>query len=77
MTQAKKVVCPNCNDSSAMRVQRNGFLQENVLTHFGVYPWKCGSCGRMFMFRSRGVRKKPNHLVHHSSVIEPNQESIS
>jgi transposase-like protein len=77
MTRTKKVVCPTCNNSSAMRVQRNGFLQESVLTHFGIYPWKCGSCGRMFLYRSRGVRKRPNKLLHPANVTDPNQESLS
>jgi len=77
MTRTKSVVCPNCNGSSAMRVQRNGFLQESVLTHFGIYPWKCGSCGRMFLYRSRGVRIRSNKLLHTTNVSDPKHESIS
>jgi hypothetical protein len=60
-----------------MRVQRSGFLQESVLVHFGIYPWKCGSCGSLFLFRSRGVRTRASNLVHKPHLTDPNQDSLS
>jgi hypothetical protein len=36
-----------------MRISRTGFLQQNVLGHFGIYPWKCGACGATFLSRRR------------------------
>jgi hypothetical protein len=37
-----------------MRINRNGFMQRRVLGLFGIYPWKCGSCGSVFLYRRRG-----------------------
>jgi transposase-like protein len=50
------VVCPACKNRTAMRINRNGFLQRRVLGLFGIYPWKCGSCGTAFLYRKRGQR---------------------
>ncbi len=76
MTPTNKVTCPNCKDSTAMRVRRSGFLQESVLGHLGIYPWKCGSCGTLFLFRSRGYRTRRSKLVHPSNATDPNQDSL-
>ena len=55
----KPVTCPKCGSSnSAIRINRNGFLQQQVLGHLGVYPWKCGACGETFLARRRGNRPK-------------------
>jgi len=51
-----EVVCPTCKGMTAMRVNRNGFMQRRVLGFFGYYPWKCGSCGTTFLYRQRGQR---------------------
>jgi hypothetical protein len=48
-----------------MRVNRNGFLQRRVLGFFGIYPWKCGSCGSGFLYRKRGQRHRS-----HSDIAE-------
>jgi hypothetical protein len=56
MERISEVVCPTCTAAVAARVSRNGFLQQNVLSHFGVYPWKCGACGSIFLSRNRGGR---------------------
>jgi predicted RNA-binding Zn-ribbon protein involved in translation (DUF1610 family) len=77
MTRTKNAICPNCKNSTAMRVQRSVFLQESVLGHLGIYPWKCGSCGRMFLYRSRGTRTRSSKLVHQSSPADPNRDSLS
>ena len=58
MARSKEVKCPTCNDRAPMRVHRDGFLQRNVLGHFGIYPWKCGACGSLFLYRSRGYRTR-------------------
>lgn len=59
MTSATQVVCPTCKAAAAMRVSRSGFLQQKVLSHFGIYPWKCGACGSGFLARRRGQRTRP------------------
>lgn len=55
------VVCPTCSASVAVRINRNGFWQRQVLSRLGLYPWKCGACGSTFLYKRRGR----NH--HHSS----------
>lgn len=54
-----EVVCPGCRAAVSMRVNRNGFLQRSVLGHFGIYPWKCGACGLVFLYKRRGPPAKP------------------
>ncbi len=76
MTRNTKAICPKCKGSSAMRIQRHGFLQESVLAHFGIYPWKCGACGSLFLYRSRGHRARRSKIVHQSSPVDPNQDSL-
>lgn len=56
MSRSNEVVCPTCNAGNAQRVHRNGFMQQNVLSYLGIYPWKCGECGTLFLFRRRGHR---------------------
>ncbi|MGA2898489.1 MAG: hypothetical protein ABSE27_12965 [Acidobacteriaceae bacterium] len=70
MAQSKEVKCPTCSDGATMRVHRNGFLQQNVLGHFGIYPWKCGACGSLFLFRSRGYRTRRSKPVPDTGVAE-------
>jgi hypothetical protein len=53
------VKCPTCNAIVAMRINRNGFLQRSVLGRFGIYPWKCGACGVVFLYRKRAHRTHP------------------
>jgi hypothetical protein len=53
-----EVVCPTCKGTVAMRINRSGFLQEKVLSFFGIYPWKCGACGVAFLYRKRGQRPR-------------------
>jgi hypothetical protein len=51
-----EVVCRTCGATVAMRISRTGFWQQRVLGHFGIYPWKCGGCGVVFLYRKRGIR---------------------
>jgi ssDNA-binding Zn-finger/Zn-ribbon topoisomerase 1 len=60
MAQVSDVVCPTCKAIAAMRISRTGFLQQNVLWHFGVYPWKCGACGSTFLSRKRKSKADSN-----------------
>lgn len=59
MIRAKEVVCPTCDATVAMRIGRNGFWQKMVLASVGIYPWKCGACGAVFLFRNRGYHGLP------------------
>lgn len=53
MAQVSDVVCPTCKAAVAMRISRVGFLQQKVLGHLGIYPWKCGACGSTFLSQRR------------------------
>jgi hypothetical protein len=59
-----------------MRVHREGFLQENVLGHFGIYPWKCGACGALFLYRSRGYRTRRIKPLADTGVTDQNHNSL-
>jgi hypothetical protein len=61
MARSNRVICPICDADVAIRINRNGFWQRNVLGFFGYYPWKCGGCGEMFLARRRGHGHKSNH----------------
>ncbi len=39
--------CPRCKRESSRRSRRRG-LHEYLLSLVGVYPWRCGDCGRRF-----------------------------
>jgi len=60
MIRSRDVICPTCKADVAMRVNRNGFWQRKVLGLFGYYPWKCGACGIVFLYRRRGHPRRPH-----------------
>jgi hypothetical protein len=33
-------------------------LQKFVLHRFGMYPWECSGCRKIFLFKSRGKLKR-------------------
>lgn len=61
MIQSNQVRCPACKGTVAMRVSRSGFWQRSVLNFVGIYPWKCATCGALFLYRCRG-----HHRTGHS-----------
>jgi hypothetical protein len=67
MFPTKDVECPTCHECVAVRINRDGFLQQKVLSRFGIYPWKCGACGTVFLFRKRGHSGRRRHASHSSS----------
>jgi len=75
MDQAGEVRCPICNAEGVMRIQRNGFMQQNILWHLGIYPWKCGECGSLFLFRRRGHRRRRSWPVRESGSEDYNRET--
>jgi hypothetical protein len=58
MNATNEVICPTCKGTVAARVNRRGFLQNHILSLFGVYPWKCGGCGSTFLYKKRGERPR-------------------
>ena len=63
MKRIGEVICPTCKAGNALRVHRNGFMQQHILGHLGIYPWKCGGCGTLFLFRNRGHRMRRSRLA--------------
>jgi hypothetical protein len=61
MEDLDPVTCRKCGSGVAIRINRNGYLQRNVLGHFGFYPWKCGACGTVFLYHRRGDRPRSRH----------------
>jgi len=56
MQSLNEVMCRMCKVGIATRIGRIGFMQRNVMSFLGFYPWKCGACGCEFLFRRRGYR---------------------
>jgi len=76
MARSKEVKCPTCSDGAPMRINRKGFLQENVLGHLGIYPWKCGGCGSLFLYRSRGYRTRRIKPLADTCATDQNRNSL-
>jgi DNA-directed RNA polymerase subunit RPC12/RpoP len=76
MSRSKEVRCPTCSGNSTLRVHRNGFLQQSVLGHFGIYPWKCGACGSLFLYRSRGYRTRRIKPLADTCATDQNRNSL-
>ena len=76
MARSKEVKCPTCSDGAPMRINRKGFLQENVLGHFGIYPWKCSGCGSLFLYRSRGYRTRRIKPLADTCATDQNRNSL-
>ena len=58
MMLSRESRCPACRSTSALRINRSGYLQQKVLGLFGIYPWKCGACGVSFLCRCRGYKHR-------------------
>lgn len=50
--------CPTCGILRTVRIKRSGLLQRLVLHRFGMFPWECTGCRKVFMFESRGKVKR-------------------
>jgi hypothetical protein len=47
-----------------------------VLGHFGIYPWKCGACGSLFLYRSRGYRTRRIKPLADTCATDQNRNSL-
>jgi hypothetical protein len=50
-------LCPACESSRTVRVRRKGLMQSLVWHRFGLFPWECTTCRKVFMFKNRGKLK--------------------
>ena len=51
-----KPCCPDCDGVELRRHSREGFVQRTVLPRFGVFPWECGLCRKIFLLKQRAPR---------------------
>lgn len=51
--------CPRCEAIELRRQARAGFLQREVLSRLGYFPWECGQCRQVYLLklRSNGYRQ--------------------
>ncbi|HEY3628107.1 MAG TPA: hypothetical protein VGL00_17595, partial [Terracidiphilus sp.] len=56
-TGTHRLICPKCKRSAMRRVGRHGFLEKKIFPLFGFYPWECGSCRIVKLFKNRGSRR--------------------
>jgi hypothetical protein len=76
MIRSSLVICPTCDGNAAMRVNRAGFWQRNVLGYFGIYPWKCGACGSTFLYRRRGHGRESSQVESRPEVVGAEREQV-
>jgi hypothetical protein len=55
------IFCSGCGSDQIRRVARNGFLQTKVFPFFGLYPWECPMCRKIFLKKDRGTRIRRKH----------------
>ena len=58
MPESTPPLCPRCGSARTARTKRKGLLQTLVLHHFGLFPWECSGCRRIFLFKNRGKLKR-------------------
>ena len=69
MKWTNEVICPSCKGHVAARISRDGFLQQSVLSLVGIYPWKCGACGSIFLYRRRSAGGRSTEPIHESGSM--------
>ena len=52
------VECKQCSSKRMRRLPREGFLQKNIYSIFGYYPWECPICRLRQFFKARGKRAR-------------------
>lgn len=48
--------CRKCGGSHLSRLRRKGFWQRRIASLFGFYPWECGYCRAISLYRKRGLK---------------------
>ena len=56
--------CPYCRYGEFRRVNRRGWLEQNVLPKLlGLFPWECVLCRRRKYFRDAGGNPSPRGML--------------
>lgn len=58
--------CPQCDGVELRRHGRTGFWQRVVMPRFGLFPWECGLCRKIFFLPQRSTDYQ--HHVEEESV---------
>jgi DNA-directed RNA polymerase subunit RPC12/RpoP len=51
--------CIRCGNDMR-RLARQGFLERNIYSYFGYYPWECPMCRERVFFKSKHGHKRGN-----------------
>ena len=54
-TAGAKPRCLQCDGIELRRQGRFGFWQRVIAPHFGLFPWECGLCRKIYMLRQRST----------------------
>jgi len=60
--------CPRCGAPQCSRRKREGLFQIFLYPRFGLFPWQCSACRKVFLMKERG-RSKRRDRVHEK--LEP------
>lgn len=56
---AVKPQCPHCESIELRRQARTGFLQRQLLSRLGYFPWECGQCRQIYLLKLRSTGYRP------------------
>jgi hypothetical protein len=54
----KKKICPSCRYGEFRRINRRGWIERDVLSRLGWFPWECVICRRKKLFRDEGLKSR-------------------
>lgn len=72
----EKPHCPDCERVALRRQGRVGFLQRVVYPRFGLFPWECGLCRKIFMLSQRSTDYR-QHATSDEVMAEAAPETTS
>jgi ribosomal protein L37AE/L43A len=73
LADKKSRICPKCKRGLVSRVARKGFLEENMFSRLGFYPWECSECRNRLMLKGRGekIRRRRRTQDNLQATTEP------
>ena len=66
----EKPHCPQCEGIELRRQGRVGFWQRVILPHFGMFPWECGMCRKVYFLRQRATGYRQHSIEGAISPIQ-------
>jgi hypothetical protein len=54
--------CPRCGAPQCSRRKREGLLQILIYPRFGLFPWRCSACRKVFLLKERGKSRRRHTL---------------